>query len=365
MGASDVLSFATGASNGSAPWTSIPTPWSATDTRGLLPSLYENTVSTTASVFRGARDVAEVLAATLGGAAFAIAALSKRLATLPLKAGSGAASTALGMLVASTKGVGRYGSQLRLTTREAYTDGWQRTQAALQGAESRLVDVGNRTTTQVANIAHSSADKVYSLQQLGADKAGQLVDKAKGTIGSVVEGGACVWWCLGVVGAALCWRCIVLALLLQCTSRSCWTFQQHTIPPLVTTTGKEVAGVAASTAYQAAGTVEGYAEGALHAANDTIKAGVGSAKHALENTVGPPAASAVSTLARGFEQGRGAVASVVHGAAETAAAVTPDHVPSVGEVGCATKRATKEGIDAAAATAKKGVDVVLGPVSNC
>lgn len=132
-----------------------------------------------------------------------------------------------------------------------------------------------------------------------------------------------------------------------------------------TPTGKDVAGVATSTAYKAAGTVEGYAEGALNAASHTVQSSVNSAKHVLESTVGAPAEQALSTVARGYEQGRGAAVSVVHGVAETASAVIPDHVPSVGEVGCVTKQVTKEAIDKAAATAKRGVDITLGPVSNC
>lgn len=328
QGATDVLSTVT---NGTGRTTRTSSTWPTTN-RGLLPTLYDNTINTAASVFRGARDVAEVLASTLGGAAFAAVAISRRLARLPLEAGSGAATTALGFLVASTQRLGRYGAQLRATTNEAYLDGWQRTRAALQGAEQRVVQVGANTTAQLQDLAHTGVEQVYSLQQLGADKAGRLVDQAKGTTASVLQGGA---WHRRV-------RCFH------------WQYL-----------GKDVAGVAASTAYQAAGTVEGYAEGALHSATHTVQSGLDSAKHALESTVGPPASAAVNSLARGFDQGRGVVSSVATGAAETASAVTPDHVPSVGEVGCATKRVAKEAIDATAATAKKGVDVALGPVSNC
>ena len=143
QGASDVFVATTG-TNGTLSG-SLPTPWggsttSSLSTRGLLPSLYDNTINTAASVFRGARDVAEVLASTLGGTAFAAVALSQRLFRLPIDAASASATTALGALVASTQRLGRYSSQLRSTTSEAYADGWQRTRAALQGAEQRVVE---------------------------------------------------------------------------------------------------------------------------------------------------------------------------------------------------------------------------------
>ncbi len=107
--------------------------------------------------------------------------------------------------------------------------------------------------------------------------------------------------------------------------------------------------------------MEGYTEGALHAAKQAL----GTAGDAVVSTVGPPAKGVVNSIAQGYEQGRGVAASVAQGGAETVQAVVPDHVPSVGEVGCATKQGAKGAIDAAAGVVKKGVDVALAPVSNC
>lgn len=152
-------------------------------------------MNTAASVFRGARDVAEVLASTLGGTAFALVALSKRLARLPLDAANASATTALGAIVASAQRLGQYSGQLRTTTKEAYTNGWQRTRQALQSAEQRVVDVGVHTTERLQEFAHDSADKVYSLQQLGVQKTEAFVGTAKGTTASVLQGGTWVCCC--------------------------------------------------------------------------------------------------------------------------------------------------------------------------
>ncbi len=161
-GATDVLHTVTGATpyttrSSTSPMTTSPGVWgttttsttsprvfgtTSTPTRGLIPTLYHNTLNTTASVFTGAREVAEVFASTLGGLTLAAITLTKRLAWLPVEIGSGAATTALGGAVAANQRLMEYARELQYDVGRAYRHGADRTYATVTGAERKVLDIG-------------------------------------------------------------------------------------------------------------------------------------------------------------------------------------------------------------------------------